>query len=539
MRTSSTVLCLIFFAFSCGGGPKVAESPKNSSQANTQEEPQGLSDKEALDFRDSQPTPGPARDFQLPSINVFEISSPGKSKGKKSDPLKVYLVENHALPTVSIEFDLDGGSRNDPKSKSGLAGLCMNLLSEATKKDSKEELSRKLSRYASGVYSAAGEDNQTIGMYTLSKYFDETLALFEDVVLRPGLRKEDLERLSKTQILGIKQAKASPVPIAGRVADRIFYGTQHPFGHVTTEKTIKRIGLSDCKKFHQAYVRPGGARVFVVGDMTKQQVVEKLKPLLKKWKGSPKRSVEIGPPKGESGKIFFVDVPGAAQSAVYLVHEGPTRSDKNYFANRLMGNVLGGGFASRLNMNLREDKGYSYGASGGFSYQRNHGSFFAYSSVRADATGQSLVEIMDEMKSLHSGKEPVKKDELSREKNGAILGLPASFATSRSILAQFQSLVYFGLPLDYYQGYVSAVKKVALADVNAAAVSALHPKDVRILIVGDSKAVQKIRKGDKDVPLTEKGKSVTLEQMLEGFAKTQRFGPGTLVLLDADGEPKK
>ena len=514
MKLILSMIPIVSLTIACGGNQRRASLPKSEAKADKKEAG-------PVNFRKSQPKPGAPRDFQLPSIQVFDVA-PG---------VKGYLVEKHTLPTVSVELSFSGGAMNDPSGKEGLAEICMDLQSEGTKKLDKKALSSALANIASGVYSSANDETQSVGMFTLSRNFDATFQIFSDVLTKPGFRKKDLNRLVKQSVEAIRQAKASPAPVAGRLAGRIYYGAKHPFGKVATEKSLAKIKLKDCVAYHKAFIRPGGAKLFVVGDMTQQSVKEKFQPLFERWKGSPKRSISLPPPNGQKGKVFFVDIPGAAQSAVYLVHEGPKRGDKNYFANTLMTQILGGGFASRLNMNLREDKGYSYGARGGFSYNRSFGTLYAYSSVRADATGQSLLEIFREMEELKKGTSPPTKDELSREKNGAILSLPASFATARSTLGMYQNLLYFGLPLSYYDSYVERVSNVDMKDVNRSAKQLLFPSKAKILIVGDGASAQKTRDGEKDVPTLKNGKPVSLREMLKSFAEQGTFGAGDFVEL--------
>jgi predicted Zn-dependent peptidase len=203
----------------------------------------------------------------------------------------------------------------------------------------------------------------------------------------------------------------------------------------------------------------------------------------------------------------------------------------------MMAAVFGGNFTSRINMNLREDKGYSYGARGGFSYSREFGTFSAGASVRTDATYQSLLEIDRELKALWAGKKPVTKDELDREKTGAILSLPARFATANAALGQYRGLVYFGLPLDYYASYVAKLEKVSLRDVSAAAARNLRPGQAVYLVVGDGDAKVIVRdEHGKDVPLLKDGQQLTLRQALAELAARGDVGGGGLVELDADAQ---
>ena len=245
--------------------------------------------------------------------------------------------------------------------------------------------------------------------------------------------------------------------------------------------------LKDCKRYVASYVKPAGARLFVFGDITRAQIEEKVGGRLTGFSGKPKRSAKAGKAAPRRGTIFFVDTPGAQQSVVSVMHTGPARTAKDYFETWIMGTIFGGGFSSRINMNIREKHGYAYGARGGFSYNRTSSTFSAGGSIRNDATKEAIVEIINEIESLRNG--PATDEEMAREKDGAILGLPAQWATGASILSTFQNLVYFGLPLDYYETFIPNVQGVTKDRVQKAAKKHLQPDRARILVVGDAKTV--------------------------------------------------
>jgi zinc protease len=218
----------------------------------------------------------------------------------------------------------------------------------------------------------------------------------------------------------------------------------------------------------------------------------------------------------------------------------------------MMAAVFGGSFTSRINMNLREDKGYSYGARGGFGYTRQYGTFTASASVQADATYQSILEIAREVKELASGGRPIHKEELEREKQGAILGLPSQFATAQAALGNYRRLVYFGLPLDYFNSYIGRVGQVNEAQVKASAAKHLRPGEALYLVVGDGNAKVIVGVAKKEVdpdtkkektiwtrePYMKGGKQLTLREALDELAARGDVGAGGLVELDRDGRPK-
>jgi zinc protease len=486
------------------------------------------------EFRRAQPTASAPRDFQLPEMKRFQVG--------ERDKIDVFLVERHELPTISIDLNVDGGSMVDPPGKVGLASVCMDLLAEGTRKLDKIAFNEALADLASEVSSYAGDDRQGVAMDTLTKSFDATFALFVDTITEPGLRQEDLDRMVKRRIEALKQSRGTPASVSGRLSGMVVYGRAHPFGRVTTEKSLQAIRLADCKRHQERYLKPRGARMFIVGDTTEADVRKSVEPLLARWRGAPARVAKPPRRAPPRGRIFFVHIPGAAQSSVAMLHPGPERLSPDYFATMLLGQTLGGGFASRINMNLREDKGYSYGARAGFSYSRFFGLFGARSAVRSDATYQSLLEMRGEVVALADGSRPPTADELNRDKEGTILGLPAAFATAAAALDQYRGLVYFGLPADYYNTFVDKVRAVAAEQVQQAASAHLQPGEARYLVVGDGDGAQiahhKSDKGGRgeDRPIVdEAGKPLTLRAALTRLAADKTLGSGGLVEVDADG----
>jgi zinc protease len=264
-------------------------------------------------FRAEIPKPGPDRPFQLPPVKRFSMGP----------AIDVYLIEDHTLPVVSLDLNLDGGSINDPAGKVGLASTCMSMITEGTARLDKIAYSEALADIASNISAFAGRDRQGVSMSSLKRNLPATFALFTETITSPGFRQSDFDRMIKRSLESLKQAKASPGSINGRVSGTVLYGGSHPLGRVHNERTLAAITLVDCKRYHAAYLKPKAARLFVTGDITQAEIEETFKPLLAAWKGAPKRSAAIPGPKPPTGKVFFVHVPNAAQSSVSMIHFGP------------------------------------------------------------------------------------------------------------------------------------------------------------------------------------------------------------------------
>jgi predicted Zn-dependent peptidase len=487
------------------------------------------------DFRRKQPDPTAQRPFKLPAVKPFTLKN----------GIKVYLVEQHTLPIVSMDLNFDGGSIVDPKGKDGLAGMCMGMLTEGTQKLDKIAYSEALADVASNINAYAGEDSQGVQLASLTKHLDATFALFAETLLSPGMRDSDFDRMKKRRIESVRQSRSNPTSIPGRVVGPILYGADHPLGTVVTEASLESITLDDCKKYVSTWLKPKNARLFVVGDLDEAAVRKTFDSSpLAAWTGAAPKVAALPTPKTMKGRIFFVHVPNAAQSSVMLLSFGPKRTAPDYFANTMMSAVFGGSFTSRLNMNLREDKGYSYGARGGFSYSKDYGTLSVSAPVQADSSYQALLEVDRELKELQTGKQPVTKEELEREKTNAILALPGRFSTAQAALSQYRSLVYYGLPLDYFNTYVDKVGKVNEKEAKASATKHLNPAKAVYLIVGNGDEKMIVDKGpkgappkDRKAPYEKDGKQVTLRQALEELAKTNAVGAGGLVELDVDGKP--
>jgi zinc protease len=453
------------------------------------------------DFRAQRPAAGEPRPLEQPAITRFALPN----------GIEVFLVERHELPTVSMDLTFEGGSAGDPAEQQGLAGLCMGLVDEGTAGLEKIAFEEALADLASNVSSWAGSDQQGVGMSTLTKNLDRTLELWTDTLRAPGLREQDHGRLVKQSVAAIRQAKGAPASIATRVSGSVFFGPEHPLGRVTTEQSIEAVALSDCRRYVQEWLRPDGAKLFVVGDATQAELEEKLSRLFAGWAGKPPQPAEEQPHQPRDGRIFFVDVPGAAQSRILMAHPGPRRQAPDYFATRLMMGILGGSFSSRINMNLREDKGYAYGAGAGLAYSRNFGTLRVGASVRSDVTRESVDELLGELSRMSSGE--IAEAELARESSAAILGLPGDFATGAQVLGSFRSLVYFGLPLDWYASFVQNVSAVTKEAAEQAARAHIKPDQLKIVVVGD---------GASALPA------------LRELAEARSFGEGAIVLMDAD-----
>jgi zinc protease len=528
MMRAQTLRGLLFVALlaSASGASVVAAAAAEPSARLQTAMPQDLIFTDD-DFRKQQPAAAVEKEFRQPKPTTFTLKN-GAS---------VLLVEDHSLPLVSISVDLPGGFQEDADDKLGMAALCMNNWGESTDKLDQEALSGALQDHAASVSTSAARESLSLGMSAMTSHFDATFALFSDVLFKPGMRSQDFTRLAKDALAQIEQEIKDPDAISNRVQYPIVLGTGHASGRLRSAQTVSRVTLDECKTFATTWRKPKGAWIYAVGDIT----AAKLRKVLASgawasWQGAGPKQRPVGLAQTQAGRIFFHHVPGAAQSSLQIVKLGPARNAPSYFADTVATGVLGGSFA-RLDTNLREGKGYSYGARSRIAHSRQFAILNASSKVRTDATFSALTEMHREMAELSAGKVPATDAELAREKNGRLRSLPASFATGQATIGTLSQLVYYGLPLDYYSSFGANIKGVTADAVAASAAKVLNPDDAVIIIVGDADAKLTERKDGKDVPWLKDGAPVTLHNALADAVKQGRFGPGALVMIDANAKP--
>jgi zinc protease len=450
------------------------------------------------------PKPGPDPRFTLPKIE----------RRKLSNGLDVLVVQHHELPVVNMNLVVKTGGAADPQDRAGLASLTASLIDEGTATHSGPDLANQLGAIGANLNSNAGWDASNVSLTTLTRQLDPALAIFADVVMNPAFPESELE-LQRDQRLGaLRQQRDNANAISGNVLSRVLYPGNHPYGHalIGDATTVKAIQQSDVQKFYQTYYHPNNAALIVVGDVTPDEIVAKLEKALSGWTAAevPATTVAMGPAR-EAGAIYLVDKPGAAQSVITIGQIGVDRSTADYFPLQVMNTMLGGQFVSRVNLNLREDKGYTYGARTQFDYRRGAGPFLASAGVQTAVTKESVVEFMKELRGIR-GEIPVTEAELSYNKQSLITGYPRGFETPGGIGNRLSDVVVYGLPDSYFNNYIRNVNAVTLADIQRVANKYLDPSKMAILIVGDRRTVE------------------TGLRSIDGWGST-------LTVLDPDGKP--
>ncbi len=426
------------------------------------------------------PAPGPAQALRTPPVQTFSLPN----------GLEVFLMEKHEVPVVQANLLVRAGSVNDPSDAWGLATLTADLMDEGAGGRSALELSAAFERLGAYFSIGAGRHEIALRLYAPAYRLDEALTLVADVVTEPQFATDELERLRTQSLTELLQSFDNPGAIAGELVSESLYGRDHPYGHRAAglESGLREISAGDVRGFYEKFIRPNNASLVVVGDVTADSLRSMLESTLGNWKPAV---VEAAPMSGfqqvEGRRVLLVDKPGAAQSAVRLARLGVDRSTPDYFALEVLNTVLGGSFTSRLNQNLREDKGYTYGARSGFDYRPYPGPFVAGADVQTAITAPAVTEFLKELTGIRGA---ISEEEIDRARNLLIFGYAQDFQSVADVASHLEEVVRFGLPLDYFTKYASEIRSVTTADVMRVAQRYIDPENMNIFIVGDRSAIE-------------------------------------------------
>ncbi len=429
---------------------------------------------------------------------------PMGTKSQLANGATLIVSERHGLPLVSFTITFLGGANQfEPAARRGIAAMTSAMLTEGTTTRTGDQLSDALQLLGTNVNTNVGGEEGSIGFVSTARNFDATLAILSDMMLNSTFPADALERLRGRTLVNLTQAKDQPTVVGAQVFAKILYGDGHPYGQRVTEASVKAITRDDVVAFQRAYFQPGRAIITVVGDVTPLKVKASVEKGLAAWtKAGDKPSFDYPKlPELQPAKIYLVDKPGAAQSVVNIGLPGPPRNTPDYFALQVLNTILGGQFQSRLNANIREQKGYSYGVNSGFSYGKGPGAFRAGGSIFSAKTDAALIEFMKELKGI-VGDRPITDEELKTAKESLIQGLPQRFASVSAISNAISSLVVQGLPDDYYQTYAKNISAVTKQDLLRVAKRYIDLNHLAIVIVGDRAAVEASLKATGIAPIT-------------------------------------
>jgi zinc protease len=476
----------------CVPGKKVVDdvprSPDNTDADAKLTPPYTPQFEEQQNWRKTAPAPGPDVAFHLPIPKTFTMKN----------GLQVYMLEDHSLPVFTAGVTLRAGSEADTPAKAGLVGFTARLLTEGTAQRAATVLADNAEQIGTTLNSAASVDSANASLSALSNNTEAGLDLLSDIVQHPAFAAAEIERIRKQRLVTILQEGDQPVASMLRVGFRTLYG-DHPYGFrpIGTTDGIKAITRDDITGFWQAHYGPKDAALVFAGDINETEAKRLAEKYFAAWSGTASTAASLPPaPNPPSLKIVIVDKPGAPQTALFAVGFGVPRTTPDYPAVLIMNNVLGGLFVSRINMNLREEHGYTYGASSGFFFNRTGGPFYSGAQVRTDVTAPAAKQLMLELNRIRT--EPPTATELKLAKDSLLHSLPGDFETTQASVGGLRDIFTYSLPLDYYAKLPGRFEAVTPEEVAKAAQSDVHPDQLVLMAVGDR---AKIEPGLKELNL--------------------------------------
>ena len=433
-----------------------------------------------------------------------ELRLPKLERATLSNGLKVVLAERHEIPLVSFSLLVDSGYAADQFASPGAAALVSKLLDQGTTTRTSLEIGEQLAQLGATLSVTANMDGIDARLSALKTNLDASLAIFADVALNPSFPQADFQREQKQQLAAIEREKTEPVPIALRVLPSLIYGKGHaysePWTGSGTAASVSQLTREDMARFHAAWFRPNHATLIVVGDTTLGEMQPKLEKLFSAWTPgeTPKKNVATVP-LAERSVVYLIDRQGAQQSLILAGSVAPPKNNPAEVSIESMNNILGGDFGARLNMNLREDKHWAYGALTMLVSARGQRPFLGYAPVQTDKTTESMAEINKELHGILAD-HPATDAELARVKASETLRLPGSRETMDSVMRSIEDLVEYDLPEDYYQTYAGKVRALTLADIEKSAREVVQPNHLIWVVVGDR---AKIEAGIRELGLGE------------------------------------
>lgn len=435
--------------------------------------------------RSRLPDVGPDPSFSFPEIARHTLPN----------GLEVRTVEHASIPVVTILLQVEGGSGADATDKEGLAAIVADMVDEGTGALSAIDVSDALSRIGADYDVDVSPDVTSFAITTLSRFAARGASLLADMTTKPSMRDTDFTRVRQMRIDRLTQLRDLPPAVAERAFLRLVYA-QHPYGHVPigSDADLKRISLDDVSALHAAMFRPSRATVVMTGALSHQELIEIANGAFGEWTDARasqtpvQRASAIEPSEVAPPRLAIVPRDAAAQSELRIGHLSTRRNTPDYAALLVMNALLGGQFVSRINLKLREEKAYTYGARTGFDWRRGLSPFVLQASVHTASTANAIADAIAEIEGLRDSRPPT-HDELVLAKASLTRGYPRNFETAQQVARSVAQLALFDLPDSYFAEFVPKVNAIGQDDVTRAAVRYLQPEKMSTLIVGDHSAI--------------------------------------------------
>lgn len=420
---------------------------------------------------------------------------PAPQRGALSNGMGIITLHKPGIPLVSMGLVVQAGGITDPADKPGVADLTAALITEGTSNRTRDQISDEMEFLGAELSSSASREYISITTETLTDHWKAALEVMADVTRNATYPQEEFDRVKSEHVTDLQRISDSPVTIAARAARALQYGQGTQYGHPLsgTVDSVESITRDDLVGHFSAHYGPMRTTLIVVGDVTHEQVVQQAEEMFGGWQsqGSPRQNGAAAVVNGDSAPttIYLADKPGAAQSVIRAGHLTIPRHDPDYHPMNLMNYIFGGQFSARLNMNLRQDKGYSYGYMSSIDWSTASSSLSAGGSVQTEVTKEAVAETLKEFADVE-GNRPITPEEFMDSKDGIIRGFPAQFETQGQMVHQLTRMLAFDLPNDYFQQYLRNVGDVQLDDVHRVAKERVHGDKLKIVVVGDAKVVE-------------------------------------------------
>ena len=442
--------------------------------------------------RSKTPELGADKPFQAPEVK----------SAKLENGMEVFVVDRKDLPKVAVRFVTRAGSTGDPQGKEGLASLTVEVMKRGTATKKALEIDDSLGDLGTSLGGGAGKESASLDFEVLKRNLGPALAILGDVARNPNFPAEELDRERKLRLSELAQAENQPNSISSRISPMLAYGRNHPYGRPTSgfPATVEKLTPEDMAQFHDTYWKPGGSALIFAGDITLAEATDLAKTNFGTWKGAAPKGATIPAPQPLGpGKVYLVNRPDAAQTVVAVILPGPARGASDYYDLSLANTVWGGAAGARLGMNIREDKGYSYGVFSFPSSFAKYGTWRASGGVQTNKTKEALVEFQKELKFI-AGEKPITEKELAGARQNRVRGYAQQFEAMRQVGSQVEELWIHGLPMTEMQHEPDELQKATLDAVNAAAQKYARPSGATLLLVGD---LAKIESGVRELNLGE------------------------------------
>jgi zinc protease len=422
------------------------------------------------------------------------LNLPPMQKATLSNGLKVVLAERHSAPVVNFSLLINGGYSSDATDAAGTCSFAQRMLEEGTPTRDSLKIGEELESLSANFNAGANLDYSNVSLNALKVNMDKALEIYADLILHPAFPQKEFDRLQKERLAAIAREKVTPFPMALRVLPTILYGKGHPYDEsfVGTGSTaaITKMTREDLAKFHETWYKPNNATLLIVGDTTLAEITPRLEKLFAAWKAGDVPIINVPKvPEPQKDVVYLMDRPGSGQSVILAAQLAPPFNSPDQIPLSLVNDIFGGNFSSRINMNLREDKHWSYGVGSRLIAARNERPFVSFSPVQTDKTKESMAELVREYKDIVSDK-PITEEELKDEQANATLALPGSFETVQQLSGAYGNILQYNLPESYYNTYTEKVLGVTPATATETAKKYILPGHLVWLVVGDMSKVE-------------------------------------------------